>query len=144
MRAFSALLARIVDYAGLYPPASLALASAVRAYAAYRAGPAAWMLGRFVNVFVAAALATGLIATMPEAQGRQTLARILSEEDAAAFAFDDEGLGWRGHRVDLGAISQARTAVALSFGSCSFDEPVEESRRFAPGELNHAERDAQS
>ncbi len=58
-----ALLAGIVDYAGLFPPAQLELAAAVRAYAAARRGPHAWMLGRFVlpaarsDEFAAACLA---------------------------------------------------------------------------------------
>jgi hypothetical protein len=43
-----ALLAGIVDYAGLFPPAGLAMGPAVRHHARYRAGPTAWMLGRFV------------------------------------------------------------------------------------------------
>lgn len=43
-----ALLAEIVDYAGLFPPAALALDDAMRRYARYRAEPEAWMLGRFV------------------------------------------------------------------------------------------------
>jgi hypothetical protein len=43
-----ALMERIVDYAGLFPPAQLSMADAVRHYAEYRAGPDAWMLGRFV------------------------------------------------------------------------------------------------
>jgi hypothetical protein len=38
----------MVDYAGLFPPASLAMDAAVRAYAEYRAGPDREMLGRFV------------------------------------------------------------------------------------------------
>jgi len=42
------LLSGIVDYAGLYPPAKLDMATAVRNYAAYLAGPHAWMLGRFI------------------------------------------------------------------------------------------------
>ena len=42
------LLERLVDYAGLFPPAALALAPALDAYAAYRTGADAWMLGRFV------------------------------------------------------------------------------------------------
>jgi hypothetical protein len=37
-----------VDYAGLFPPASLSLEDAVSEYAARRRGPEAWMLGRFV------------------------------------------------------------------------------------------------
>lgn len=42
------LLEGIVDYAGLYPPASVAITAAARNYAHYRAGGAGWMLGRFV------------------------------------------------------------------------------------------------
>jgi len=42
------LLAGFIDYAGLFPPASLAMADAVGNYGAYASGPAAWMLGRFV------------------------------------------------------------------------------------------------
>jgi hypothetical protein len=43
-----ALLAGIVDYAGLFPPAKLPLDPAIRNYARYRNEPEAWMLGRFV------------------------------------------------------------------------------------------------
>ncbi len=42
------LLEGIVDYAGLFPPAAVAMHTAVRNYAHYRAGGTAWMLGRFV------------------------------------------------------------------------------------------------
>ena len=38
----------IVDYAGLYPPASVSMLTAVRNYANYRGSGAAWLLGRFV------------------------------------------------------------------------------------------------
>lgn len=47
-RAVSALLAHAIDYAGLYPPAALAMADAVREYQKQRFGPDAWALGRFV------------------------------------------------------------------------------------------------
>lgn len=50
------LMEGIVDYAGVYPPAALDMAVAVRHYAHYRAGGAGWMLGRFVCP--ASALAT--------------------------------------------------------------------------------------
>ena len=46
--ALHALLSGLIDYAGLFPPASLDLPAAMRNYAAYRAGAHAWMLGRFV------------------------------------------------------------------------------------------------
>jgi hypothetical protein len=41
-----ALLTGVIDYAGLFPPAKLDMASTVRHYAEALAGPDAWMLGR--------------------------------------------------------------------------------------------------
>ena len=46
--AIRVLLDSIVDYAALYPPASVNMATAVRNFAHYRAGANGWMLGRFV------------------------------------------------------------------------------------------------
>lgn len=43
-----ALVAGLVDYAGLFPPAQLGMAAAMSNYAGYLAGPHAWMLGKFV------------------------------------------------------------------------------------------------
>lgn len=43
-----ALLAEIVDYAGLFPPAGLPMSEAVINYAAYKNSNYSWMLGRFV------------------------------------------------------------------------------------------------
>lgn len=43
-----ALLAGAIDYAGLFPPASLDLPTVVANYCAYRAGPHSWSLGRLV------------------------------------------------------------------------------------------------
>jgi hypothetical protein len=42
------LLAGTIDYAGLFPPASLGMDEAVQRYAAYSSSNHAWMLGRFV------------------------------------------------------------------------------------------------
>src|SRR5689334_18488590 len=42
------LLDRLIDYAGLFPPAALDMTAATRNYAAYREGEYAWILGRFV------------------------------------------------------------------------------------------------
>jgi hypothetical protein len=43
-----ALLAGLVDYAGLFPPASLGMDAAVAEYGRWRRAPEAFMLGRFV------------------------------------------------------------------------------------------------
>jgi hypothetical protein len=42
------LLANIIDYAGLFPPAELRFHEALQNYVQYRQDPEAWMLGRFV------------------------------------------------------------------------------------------------
>lgn len=47
-RSLKALLTGVVDYAGMFPPAQLALAPAIRNYAQYRTEPEKWMLGRFI------------------------------------------------------------------------------------------------
>lgn len=48
MTAASALLAGLIDYAGLFPPASLDMLSAVRRYREYLAGEDRWALGKFI------------------------------------------------------------------------------------------------
>lgn len=68
-RSLRTLLESAVDYAGTFPPARLELGAAVRAYAAYRAGPHAWMLGRLI---VPAAMLDGLGALLPEAADAAT------------------------------------------------------------------------
>lgn len=42
------LFARLIDYAGLFPPAQRTMTSAIERYAAHRRGPHSWMLGRFI------------------------------------------------------------------------------------------------
>lgn len=48
MSAIHVLLRNSIDYAGLFPPAGLQMSAAVTNYARYRAGEAAWALGRFI------------------------------------------------------------------------------------------------
>lgn len=65
----------------------------------------------FLNVFLAAAL-------LDHADG------ILGESDPRAFAFDDGHASWRGHRVTTEELRAVRRDFAISFGSCSFEEPL--------------------
>ena len=48
MSAIKALMTGLIDYAGLFPPASLDMETAVRNYRSYLHGEHAWMLGHFV------------------------------------------------------------------------------------------------
>src|SRR4051794_12381677 len=43
-----ALLARLIDYAGLYPPAGLPLEIVIERYRGFRASPEKWILNRLV------------------------------------------------------------------------------------------------
>ncbi len=47
-RSLRALLDAAVDYAGLFPPAALPMAVAIRNYERYQESELAWILGRFV------------------------------------------------------------------------------------------------
>ena len=82
--------------------------------------PSATMYG-FLNVFAGAAL---LRAGMPSAR----LTDLLEETDRAAIRFDADGLAWREWRASPTEIADTRRLTALSFGSCSFDEPVADLR----------------
>ncbi len=65
----------------------------------------------FVNVFMAAALLSRAEA-------------ILDDDDPHAFVFDDDTASWRGHAVLTDDLARLRNDFAISFGSCSFEEPV--------------------
>ena len=75
----------------------------------------------FVNVFGGATLARlhGL--------GADALAEILSDTDPASFELGD-GLRWNRLSATAAEVADARSQLALSYGSCSFDEPREDLR----------------
>jgi hypothetical protein len=75
----------------------------------------------FLNVFAAAALAR-------EGRPVEDVAAVLREEDPRGFRFDDGGLAWRGRSMTTDALAATRRDFAISFGSCSFAEPVAELR----------------
>jgi hypothetical protein len=83
-------------------------------------GPRAVMHG-FVNVFAGAALAQAG-ASLAE------LEALLSEGEPSAFRFEPDGLRWRGRVLPADALARARRELSLSFGSCSFAEPVADLR----------------
>lgn len=67
----------------------------------------------FLNVFIAAAI--------PE-----FATQILEEENPRAFGFDEGGLWWHDLRVTCEELARVREDFAISFGSCSFEEPIRE------------------
>jgi hypothetical protein len=71
----------------------------------------------FLNVFLATAFLSGRFDD-PEAE------LLLDERRPEAFRFDDTGVEWRGRRIGLEVIRRIRTRGVVSFGSCSFTEPI--------------------
>jgi hypothetical protein len=79
-------------------------------------GPSGWMFG-FLNVFLGAVLArTGL---PPE-----ELVPLLLEDSVSRINFMDSGVTWHEWVFTAADIASARREFAISFGSCSFEEPV--------------------
>lgn len=74
----------------------------------------------FVNVFLTSAL---LLDGMPSTE----LEALLLDDDVSSFAFGDSSIVWRGHRLTQARLLESR-ALASSFGSCSFEEPIEDLR----------------
>ena len=80
--------------------------------------PRAAMFG-FVNVFLASAIAR-------EGASRDVIEEVLSEREAATFQFTDGGVSWRGWQVTSARLHESRASHAISFGSCSFREPIDD------------------
>jgi hypothetical protein len=101
--------------AGLHHPLR-----SIRALTYAPSSPRAMMHG-FLNVFVAATFAWG--GAQPE-----MLRELIEETQPAAFCFGETSFEWRGRKLSLDQISNARAQFAHSFGSCSFEEPVADLR----------------
>lgn len=83
----------------------------------------------FLNVFVAAALARAEAARQAHDAGRgvpAVLTAVLDERDPSAFSVGPETVRWRDSFLGAADVGDTRTGFALSFGSCSFEEPVAE------------------
>lgn len=78
----------------------------------YEPNSAVGTMHGFLNVFLAAAMTEDAEA-------------ILRETDPKAFTFDDEGASWRERRVSVEELRKMRE-LAISFGSCSFEEPIDD------------------
>ncbi|HEY4281840.1 MAG TPA: hypothetical protein VGM62_02170 [Chthoniobacterales bacterium] len=75
----------------------------------------------FLNVLGAGVLAA------EHSWDQKTTVQMLEDEDAGAFAFDQDTFAWREWQISNDSI-RARREVVTSFGSCSFDEPREDLR----------------
>jgi hypothetical protein len=79
------------------------------------------MMHGFVNLFIAAAFVRA---------GMQSdiAVHLIEEQSEEAFHFDLDGVAWHQYRLSPGEIAEAHRAFAISFGSCSFTEPIADLR----------------
>jgi len=80
--------------------------------------PRATMHG-FLNVLLAALFAQTAVST-------EELIEILNARSPAVFGLQADGITWRHYRMTNQQIAQAREHGLVSFGSCSFTEPITE------------------
>lgn len=102
-----AFLGGLIDYAGLFPPAALPLGPALAEYARHRAGPDAWMLGRFIA---------------PAARLEALVAALVADPELT------RGPAWRlsvlaGGGADLAAALAALPAQAEAVAACEQTGP---------------------
>lgn len=130
-----ALLAGVVDYAGLFPPAALSMAEAVAAYQAAQASVDAWMLGRFVvpaTRLGELAAVLGSLSTSRSTWRLSALVRDGSETDRAAVAdFNARGAPPRAI-VDV-VESKPATVDGIDWLASAFGGRVDVYVELAPG-----------
>lgn len=76
----------------------------------------------FFNVFIAAVLADQC------GYDAEALRAVLIEDSIDAFTFTDDAAAWRDQRITVDQLDACRRGFAVSFGSCSFDEPRDDLR----------------
>ena len=74
----------------------------------------------FVNIFT-----TGILHSLHNLEDEE-IQELIGEELSELFTFNQDTIAWKDYAADLTQISEARKNTVLSFGSCSFDEPVED------------------
>jgi hypothetical protein len=83
-------------------------------------GPSGWMFG-FLNVFVAAVFAR-------QGLGEMQIAELLVKKSLDSLRFEDDAIHYGTSSASIKDIFHTRRDFAISFGSCSFEEPVEDLR----------------
>ncbi len=85
----------------------------------------------FLNLFTAAGIAWTAMRSGRRIP-RRALATCLADGERSNWHFGDEALTWSGDddpiRIDLQGLRDMRSEFALSFGSCSFEEPFSDMR----------------
>ena len=83
------------------------------------------MMYGYLNVFLAAAL-------LDAGEDPDVALAALEDSDPGSFAFADDAIQWKGRRLSRRQLLNARR-FAISFGSCSFREPIDELAQLTRG-----------
>lgn len=108
---------------GLRLKATAGLHHAIRGQQAltYEPQSATALMHGFVNFFIAAM-------TAYEGGNKAKVEEILDDVEHRSFNASVNELEWRGRSFSVELIKEMRERFAISFGSCSFEEPMEEMR----------------
>ena len=85
----------------------------------YEANAPKGIMHGFLNLFLSAAF-------LRQNLNNAFVHRLMNETDAKDFRFEDDKILWQDHTIDLNTIKLLRERNAVSFGSCSFSEPIED------------------
>lgn len=88
----------------------------------YKPGSETAKMYGYLNVFLVAAFVNNGMRT-------EDALKLLEEESPDAFRFSDEGVEWRNFHLDEGQLRNTRQNIVLSFGSCSFREPLDDLKK---------------
>lgn len=87
----------------------------------YEPGSPSGVMHGFLNVFLAASF-------MLYGMDSAAATGCIDEQSAASFRFTEENVSWRNHTLANAQLRHARQSFCLSFGSCSFTEPLDDLR----------------
>lgn len=85
----------------------------------YEADSPVGVMHGFLNLFLAAGF-------MRQSLNNNFVRSLLADTDPANFVFDDDAAQWRGNRIETEQLKIIRQRNIISFGSCSFLEPIED------------------
>ena len=131
----TALLAGVVDYAGLFPPAALAMPAAAAEFHAALTGPDAWMLGRFVVPATRLSELAEALVTLPADRPEWRVSAIVRDGvDADGAAVADFNNAFSHHRARVDAVESKPAAIEAIDGlAAQFGVGIDVYVEIAPG-----------
>lgn len=87
------------------------------------------MMHGFVNLFLAACIADDAVELeVQEAAALANISAMLEEQSVSAFMWAPDHVVWQRNRIEETQLYEVRKSLGCSFGSCSFEEPLNDLR----------------